>query len=44
MEYNIEITTSKTVQIEAESEQDAIAEAKEMALGINDFDWEFYAE
>jgi len=42
--YEVEITTTKFVDVKAETEEDAKMKFSETNYSINDFDWEFYAE
>ena len=42
MKYQIEISTTKYVEIDAETEQDAKQKASELPLELNDFNWTFY--
>lgn len=44
MKYLIEITTSKEIQVEAESEEKAKQMVSQMSLEVGDFDWDFLVE
>ena len=44
MKYEVEISTSKYIEVEAENEKDAEQKAMELPLKLDDFDWSFDAE
>ena len=42
--YEVRITTTKSVIVEADNEDDAKEKANELPLKIDDFDWEFIVD
>jgi len=44
MKYEVEISATKYVEIEAESEMEAEEKANELPLSLNDFEWRFAVE
>lgn len=42
--YEVEISTTKFVEVEANTEEEAKQTVSEMPLSIEDFDWDFQAE